>query len=261
MGLSVMQWCDLSHATWQFESLLPSCYGYLKPFTASFPHADIHQLLSPDLLHQIIKGTFKDHLITWVEEYLVLIHGKAGAAFIMANIDHQWANFTYQLCIGIYLSRFKHCCCTQLSKPTMFSTGTRLHAMDGWQLKSIDEGNCSIENTLALLLAIIQVYLPAITSHVATQMVRTISTFLDFCYLARHDVLDEMTLDAMDNALKQFHTDHVIFQVSGVRPSGFSLPCQHSMMHHWYLIQKYGAPNGICSSITESKHIKAVKEP
>jgi hypothetical protein len=27
------------------------------------------------------------------------------------------------------------------------------------------------------------------------------------------------------------------------------------------LIHDYGAPNGLCSSITESKHIKAVKEP
>ena len=26
------------------------------------------------------------------------------------------------------------------------------------------------------------------------------------------------------------------------------------------LIQEFGAPNGLCSSITESKHIKAVKE-
>ena len=40
------------------------------PFTHAFPQADIHELLSPDILHQLIKGTFKDHLVTWVEEYL-----------------------------------------------------------------------------------------------------------------------------------------------------------------------------------------------
>ncbi|KAH9028838.1 hypothetical protein EDB83DRAFT_2230010 [Lactarius deliciosus] len=28
-----------------------------------------------------------------------------------------------------------------------------------------------------------------------------------------------------------------------------------------FLIQQFGALNGLCSSITESKHIKAVKEP
>ncbi|KAG6908413.1 hypothetical protein DXG01_004706 [Tephrocybe rancida] len=56
-------------------------------FTHYFPRADIHELLSPDLLHQLIKGVFKDHLVTWVVEYLVLTHGKAGAARIMADVD------------------------------------------------------------------------------------------------------------------------------------------------------------------------------
>ena len=33
------------------------------------------------------------------------------------------------------------------------------------------------------------------------------------------------------------------------------------MSHYIEMIQLYGAPNGLCSSITESKHIQAVKEP
>ncbi|KAI6011721.1 hypothetical protein BKA83DRAFT_4131594 [Pisolithus microcarpus] len=41
----------------------------------------------------------------------------------------------------------------------------------------------------------------------------------------------------------------------------FSLPWQHAMKHYHYLICQFGAPNGLCSSITESKHIKAVKWP
>ena len=61
----------------------------LKPFTVAFPRADIHELLSPDLLHQVIKGTFKDHLVAWVEEYLVLSHGKAQANVILADIDRR----------------------------------------------------------------------------------------------------------------------------------------------------------------------------
>lgn len=32
------------------------------------PHANIHELLFPDVLRQIIKGTFKDHIVSWVEE-------------------------------------------------------------------------------------------------------------------------------------------------------------------------------------------------
>lgn len=48
---------------------------------------------------------------------------------------------------------------------------------------------------------------------------------------------------------------------SGVRPEGISLPRQHALVHYPELIRLFGAPNGLCSSITESKHIRAVKEP
>ena len=66
----------------------------IQPFTEEFPHANIQELLSPDLLHQVIKGTFKDHLVTWVEEYLVLVYGASGAAAIMADIDQRYVQIT-----------------------------------------------------------------------------------------------------------------------------------------------------------------------
>ena len=53
----------------------------------SFPCADIHELIAPDLLHQVIKGTFKDHIIDWVTQYIQESHPKAHAAEILADID------------------------------------------------------------------------------------------------------------------------------------------------------------------------------
>ena len=105
-----------------------------------------------------------------------------------------------------------------------------------------------------------QVYLPAIAGHVPPLMVQALSAFMDFCYLVRRNVLDESTLDAIDLAVARFHVYRIVFEDVGIR-NNFSLPRQHSVKHFRLLIQMFGAPNGLCSSITESKHIKAVKEP
>lgn len=59
--------------------------------------------------------------------------------------------------------------------------------------------------------------------------------------------------------LKKFHHYRDIFKTCDVR-DGFSLPHQYALDHYPCHIQEFGAPNGLCSSITESKHIKAVKE-
>jgi hypothetical protein len=91
-------------------------------------------------------------------------------------------------------------------------------------------------------------------------MVKTVHAFLEFCFIARRDIHDTNTLSALDHALQQFHYYRKIFLTTGVRED-FNLPRQHAMIHYAKLIRAFGAPNGLCSSITESKHIKAVKEP
>lgn len=64
----------------------------------------------------------------------------------------------------------------------------------------------------------------------------------------------------IDRSLGAFHNNREIFRESGVRKD-FALPRQHSLTHYVDRIWDFAAPNGLCSSITESKHIKAVKEP
>ncbi|KAG1796311.1 uncharacterized protein HD556DRAFT_1467804 [Suillus plorans] len=180
--------------------------GDLVPFTNDFPRADIHELIAPDLLHQLIKGTFKDHIVDWVEKYLHQTHGKMAAKRIMDDIDrrYQW-------------------------------TG--------------DDSK-----------ALMKVYLPAIEGHVPIEVVQTFRAFLEFCYLVRRNIITEKTLDKIQDALDRFHRYREIFKTTEVVET-FSLPRQHSLQHYIHLVRLFGAPNGLCSSITESKHIKAVKEP
>ncbi|KAG2148684.1 uncharacterized protein EDB93DRAFT_1240462 [Suillus bovinus] len=169
--------------------------GDVVPFMNDYPRADIHEFISPDILHQIIKGTLKDHLVDWVEFYLKITYDTSHAAQIMDDIDNNN-----------------------------------------------------------------QVYLPAIRGHVPDDVVCTFSAFLDFCYIIRCNMLTEDDLLQLQDALDRFHTYREIFKTTGVTLS-FSLPCQHSLNHYLLLIQQFGAPNGLCSSIMESKHIKAIKEP
>ena len=60
-----------------------------KPFTSTFPRVDIHELLAPDLLHQLIKGVFKDHLVTWVNDYITAEYPASEVQKILDDIDQR----------------------------------------------------------------------------------------------------------------------------------------------------------------------------
>ena len=104
-------------------------------------------------------------------------------------------------------------------------------------------------------------YLLAIVGYVPDEMVQALHAFLEFCYIAQCNIHNTHSLTALDDTLQRFHNHCEIFHTSGVHTEGFNLLRQHSLVHYVKLIHNYGALNSLCSSITESKHIKAVKEP
>ena len=104
-------------------------------------------------------------------------------------------------------------------------------------------------------------YLPAIKGLVPAEMVEAIHDLLDFSYLVRRNDFDEKTLEMVNDALARFHQHREIFRTTGVRPTGFPLPHQHSLVHYRINIEDFGAPNGLCSSITESRNKSAMKDP
>ncbi|KAJ3553642.1 hypothetical protein NP233_g12600 [Leucocoprinus birnbaumii] len=85
--------CHTAQLVYNFELLhvwdTYGIVGNIRPFTDDFPRANIHELLSPNILHQVIKGAFKDHLVTWVERYLFAMHTRADAQQIMDAVDRR----------------------------------------------------------------------------------------------------------------------------------------------------------------------------
>ncbi|TFK17359.1 hypothetical protein FA15DRAFT_683552 [Coprinopsis marcescibilis] len=196
------------------------------PFTEHFPRADIHLLMAPDLLHQVIKGTFKDHLVEWVMDYIKVTYKPESLALaIIADIDRRIS------AVPIYpgLRRFK----------------------DGR-----DFAQWTGDDSKALM----KVYIGSIKGYVPDEMVQCLSAFMNACYIFRRNAITTTALELASLELDKFHALRHVFIQTDTR-THVALPRQHALQHLRRSTKLFGSPNGLCSSMTEARHISAVKEP
>ena len=81
-------------------------------------------------------------------------------------------------------------------------------------------------------------------------VLHTLHALLEFCYIVWKNSLTQTDLDQLKNVLSRLHQYWSVFPAS---MDGVLHPRQHALLHYHSLIQLFGAPNGLCSLITESK--------
>ncbi|KAJ7737601.1 hypothetical protein DFH07DRAFT_779284 [Mycena maculata] len=102
--------------------------------------------------------------------------------------------------------------------------------------------------------ALMKIYLGAVAGYLPSDMMKALSALMKFCYIVRRNAISAPDLITIKNALNRFHQYRQAF-------IDISLPRQHSLIHYIRSTRLFVSLNGLCSSTTESKHIKVVKEP
>ncbi|KAF8175511.1 hypothetical protein K438DRAFT_1771121 [Mycena galopus ATCC 62051] len=179
------------------------------PFKNNFPRVDISELLSSDLLHQVIMSTFKDHIVSWVNEYLHNKNGEKQALEIIQDIDR------------------------------------RISAVPEFPgLRRFPDGRDFSQWTGDDSKALMKVNLTAVAGYPPSDMMKCLLAFMEFCYLVHRNAISASYLTKIQDALDRFHEYRQIFITCGVHV-GISLPQQHSLKHYVQFIPLFGCFNAL----------------
>ncbi|KAG9107022.1 hypothetical protein FRC07_008704, partial [Ceratobasidium sp. 392] len=160
---------DYGHTSTLFDKQGLKPFG--KPFWADLPHANIFSSLTPDILHQLHKGVFKEHLMEWC---LTLIRRSQGSA---TNVDYR------------YMAMPQH------SNLRHFSSGvTKLKQTTANEHREIQK-----------------VFTAVMAGLVPEPVLPVILAVIDFIHFARLPAHTTETLALLEDALDRFHEHKHVF--------------------------------------------------
>jgi hypothetical protein len=106
--------------------------------------------------------------------------------------------------------------------------------------------------------AMARILLGCLVGRLPAQGIRACRSILDFIYLAQYSTHDSGTLDAMREALKEWHANRSYFIDATVRDD-FNIPKFHSLLHYVESIEWFGTTDNYNTEMFERLHIDFAK--
>ncbi|KAJ1299410.1 hypothetical protein OPQ81_002640 [Rhizoctonia solani] len=194
---------DIGHTPCLFDEQGLKPFG--KPFWAELPHCNIFTCLTPDILHQLHKGVFKDHLMNWCLELIKQTSPENSAE----DVDHCYKQMPCHTDLHHFLSGV-----TKLKQ----STANEHKEMQ-------------------------KVFIGVMAGLVPSDVLPVIVATLDFIYYACLPTHTTETLNLLQHALETFHFHKHVFIKYGIC-TDFNINKIHAMSHYFMAIWELGSADG-----------------
>ena len=191
----------------------------INPFWMNLPHCDIFACMTPDLLHQLHKGVFSDHVAKWAVESVEVDEGIGKEA-----VD----------------SRF----CTMSHHPSLRHFKCGISLISQW--------------TGAEYKAMEKVFLGTLIGIADDEVLCAVRAIEDFIYYAHFEVHCDESLATLNNAWATFHRHKYIFEDLGIR-NHFNISKLHNIKHYIDTIRLRGTADGYNTEATKCLHIDLAK--